>query len=197
MMQHLYMNTVIKFFFLLTPFFLLSTFLSMTGQMHDLTRKRIALKVTLAIIVISMILLLIGNQIFSIFGITLNSFRIGTGILLFLSAKNLVQGTGTIQNTDGDEEVAVVPLAIPVAIGPATTGALLVISGDMSSTSHLIVAMLAVLTAVVFTGLLLFVSSYFEKILKRQGLAILSKITGLILAAMAAEMVMTGIKGFL
>jgi len=196
-MQHLYMNTVIKFFFLLTPFFLLSTFLSMTGQMHDLTRKRIALKVTLAIIVISMILLLIGNQIFSIFGITLNSFRIGTGILLFLSAKNLVQGTGTIQNTDGDEEVAVVPLAIPVAIGPATTGALLVISGDMSSTSHLIVAMLAVLTAVVFTGLLLFVSSYFEKILKRQGLAILSKITGLILAAMAAEMVMTGIKGFL
>ncbi len=90
-----------------------------------------------------------------------------------------------------------VPLAIPVAIGPATTGALLVTSGDMASTSHLMVAMLAVLTAVVFTGLLLFVSSYFEKILKRQGLAILSKITGLILAAMAAEMVMNGIKGFL
>lgn len=67
----------------------------------------------------------------------------------------------------------------------------------MTSTSHLIVAMLAVLTAVVFTGLLLFVSSYFEKILKRQGLAILSKITGLILAAIAAEMVMTGVKGFL
>ncbi|MFW5860773.1 MAG: MarC family protein [Spirochaetota bacterium] len=196
-MQHLYMNTVIKFFFLLTPFFLLSTFLSMTGPMPDLIRKRIALKVTLAIIIISMILLLIGNQIFSIFGITLNSFRIGTGILLFLSAKSLVQGTGTIQNTEGDEEVAVVPLAIPVAIGPATTGALLVMSGDMASTSHLIVAMLAVLTAVVFTGLLLFVSSYFEKILKRQGLAILSKITGLILAAMAAEMVMTGVKGFL
>ncbi|MFW5710153.1 MAG: MarC family protein, partial [Bacteroidota bacterium] len=67
-MQHLYMNTVIKFFFLLTPFFLLSTFLSMTGQMSDNTRKRISLKVTLAIIIISMILLLIGNQIFSIFG---------------------------------------------------------------------------------------------------------------------------------
>lgn len=196
-MHQLYLNTVIKFFFLLTPFFLLSTFLSLTGQMADPVRKRISLKVTLAIIIISMVLLLIGNQIFSVFGITLNSFRIGTGILLFLSAKNLVQGTGTVQVSEGNEDISVVPLAIPVAIGPATTGALLVMSGDLERTAHLLIGMGGVLTAVIFTGILLYISSYFEKLLKRQGLAILSKITGLILAAIAAEMVMTGIKGFI
>ncbi len=46
----------------------------------------------LSVFIISVILLFIGNQIFSVFGITLNSFRIGTGALLFLSAKSLVQG---------------------------------------------------------------------------------------------------------
>jgi multiple antibiotic resistance protein len=55
-------------------------------------RRRIALKVMLSVFIISVILLFIGNQIFSVFGITLNSFRIGTGALLFLSAKSLVQG---------------------------------------------------------------------------------------------------------
>ena len=88
-----FINIYVRFFFLLTPFFLLSTFLAMTREMTPTVRKKLAVKVTLAVIVICITIFLIGDYIFSLFGITLNSFRIGTGILLILSAVSLVLGS--------------------------------------------------------------------------------------------------------
>ncbi len=196
-MSGLFINTFIKFFFLLTPFFLLTTFLSMTRGMDVTQKKKIAVKVTLSMIVICIILFHIGNQIFAVFGITLDSFRIGTGILLILSAITLVQGPRGMQAPAEGEDISVVPLAIPVAVGPATIGALLVMGGELSGINEKAVGLSAIVTALLCVGLILFLSGLIERIVKVRGLTILSKITGLILAALAAQMIMTGIAGFL
>ncbi len=196
-MPGLFVNTFVKFFFLLTPFFLLSTFLSMTKDMDEGKKRKIALKSTLSIVIVCIILFLIGNQIFAVFGITLNSFRIGTGILLFFSAIVLVQGPKGEQQHNDSDDIAVVPLAIPVAVGPATTGALLVMGGELGSLAEKIVGICAIIAAVVCTGVFLFISGSIERVVGKQGLSILSKITGLILAALAAQMIMTGAVGFL
>ena len=196
-MVNLFINEFIKFFFLLTPFFLLSTFLSLTSEMTGSTRRKIALKSVFATAVICIILFFLGNQIFSVFGITLNSFRVGTGVLLFLSAVSLVQGQGKLQGSAQSEDIAVVPLAIPIAVGPATTGALLVMGGELSGFLNRVVALSAIVFAVLCTGILLLLSGYIEKIVRRQGLTIMSRITGLVLSALAAQMIMTGIKGFI
>lgn len=196
-MLNLFINTYIKFFFLLTPFFLLSTFLAMTRDFDSARKKKIALKATLSIIIVCIILFLIGNQIFMVFGITLNSFRIGTGILLFFSAYTMVQGPKFEQPRHGTEDFAVVPLAIPMAVGPATTGALLVMGGELGGWIDRVVGIVALLLAVVSVGAFLYLSGYVERLVKREGLSILSKITGLILAALAAQMVMIGMLGFL
>ena len=92
-------------------------------------RRRIAFKVILSVIIISVILLFIGNRIFRVFGITMNSSRVGTGALLFLPAKSLVQGNDAIEPDGEDRDIAAVPLAMPV--GPATTGSLLVIGSEL------------------------------------------------------------------
>ena len=196
-MPGLFVNTFIKFFFLLTPFFLLSTFLSMTKDMEAGKKRKIAVKSTLSIVIICIILFLIGNQIFTVFGITLTSFRIGTGILLFFSAITLVQGPKGEQQLQDTDDIAVVPLAIPVAVGPATTGALLVMGGELAAVSEKLVGISAIIAAVLCTGIFLFVSGSIERVVGRQGLSILSKVTGLILAALAAQMIMTGAVGFL
>ncbi len=196
-MRTLFINTFIKFFFLLTPFFLLSTFLSMTRGKGKVTIRKIAAKVTFAIIIVCIILFLIGNQIFSVFGITLNSFRIGTGVLLFLSAITLVQGPKGEKHADGSDDIAVVPLAIPVAVGPATTGALLVMGSELSGLAEKAVGISAIITAVLCVGSILFLSGNIEKLVGRQGLSILSKITGLVLSALAAQMIMSGWRGFM
>ena len=125
-----FINTFIKFFFILTPFFVLSTFLSMTSDFEEKQRKKTAVKVTISTIIASLIIYFIGNQIFSLFGITINSFRIGTGALLFLSAYSLVKGGDKIHISEDEQDIAVVPLSIPVAIGPATTGAILILGSE-------------------------------------------------------------------
>jgi multiple antibiotic resistance protein len=196
-MLSLYVNTFVKFFFLLTPFFLLSSFLSMTKEMEGDKKRKIALKSTLSVIIICMVLFFIGNQIFAVFGITLNSFRIGTGILLLISAANLVLGPKSEQVQDLTSEIAVVPLAIPIAVGPATTGALLVMGGELTRAADIAVAIAAIVTSIVCVGLFMFLGGVIERVVKKQGLTILSKVTGLILAALASQMIMTGVMGFL
>lgn len=192
-----FINIYVRFFFLLTPFFLLSTFLAMTREMTPAIRKKLAVKVTLAVIVICITIFLIGDYIFSLFGITINSFRIGTGILLILSAISLVQGSDKPQVRETSEDISVVPLAIPVTVGPATTGALLVMGVELQQFWERLAGIAAVCTAILSVGVLLYLSGSVERILKRQGLTILSKVTGLVLAAIAAQMIMTGVLGFL
>ncbi len=192
-----FINIYIKFFFLLTPFFLLSTFLSMTRDVSMASRKRLSVKVTFAVIIISLVIFLIGDYIFQWFGITLNSFRIGTGILLILSAISLVLGTDAYPVKDDAEDISVVPLAIPVTVGPATTGAILVMGVELRQFWERMIGISALCAAILSVGILLYLSGSVERFVKKQGLTILSKITGLILAALAAQMIMTGVQGFL
>jgi multiple antibiotic resistance protein len=122
-----FISVWIKFFFLLTPFFALSMFLSLTADLEAAARRLIALRVTGSVIVACFVLYFFGNSIFYVFGITLDSFRIGAGSLLFLSAVDLVRKTSSAAPlTQDNNDITVVPLAVPIIVGPATTGALLV-----------------------------------------------------------------------
>jgi multiple antibiotic resistance protein len=196
-MKSLFITTFIKFFFILTPFFVLSTFISMTKDYLKPAKRKLALMVTLTIIIICFILFLFGNYIFILFGITLDSFRIGTGILLFLTSITLVGSYDSSSKNVEDEDIAIVPLAIPITVGPGTIGALLVMGGELQTFHEKLVAGFAVLLAILCVGLLLYVSSFIERILGKKGIAVLSKLTGLIIAAIAAQIVMTGINNFL
>ncbi len=84
--MEIFISTFLKIFFLMTPFFVLTMFLTMTQDATIRQRKALAVKVTISVTIISLILLFFGKYIFSIFGITLDAFRIGAGALLFLTA---------------------------------------------------------------------------------------------------------------
>lgn len=183
-----------KFAFLFTPFFVLSMFLTMTEGFSAAQRRKIALQVTAAIASLSVIVFLFGNVVFSLFGITLDAFRVGAGVLLFISAIHLTQSkdnTDKIRNNDDD--IAVVPLAIPIVIGPAVIGMLMVFGSEISSGQRML-GVIALLGASLSTGTILLLGTRIENILGRRGLKIMSKITGLVLAALAAQMIMVGVK---
>ncbi len=186
----------IKVFFLFTPFFALSMFLSMTDHASEKQRVKLALKTSFSVLIISQVLLFFGNQIFMVFGITVDAFRIGAGALLFLSAVSLINGTKP-KNIDPNDDFTVVPLAIPTIVGPATIGAIMVMGAEFTTNNEKIIGSMAVTAATASVGLILFVSSYIERALKKRGIVIISKLTGLILAALAAQMIFTGIKKFL
>ena len=196
-MVTLFINVFLKIFMIFTPFFVMSAFLSLTKDESPGERQRIAVKVTVAVVLSCFTLFLFGSYIFTLFGITLDAFRIGAGAVLFLSAVAMIQGKGMVSPQDSKEDVAVVPLAIPIVVGPGTIGALLVMGADPVSLREKAVAGLALLCAVLSVGGLLLVAGRFERFLGQRGLTILTKLTGLFVSAIAAQIFFTGLKNFL
>jgi len=192
-----FINTFIKFFFLLTPFFALSMFLTMTDGMDNRSRKKLALKITASVYIACIILFLFGKEIFSLFGITIDAFRIGAGSLLFITAVGLVHSKTAQAAYNFEDDIAVVPLSIPIIVGPATIGAILIMGVEIETFKLKVIGLSALFTAILFVGTMLYLASYLENVLKKKGLTIISKITGLILSALAAQLVFTGIKNFL
>ena len=193
----LFINVFLKIFMIFTPFFVISAFLSLTKNDSQTERQRIAIKVTLAVGLTCFALFLFGSYIFALFGITLDAFRIGAGAILFLSAVSMIQGKTTFSPQDSKEDVAVVPLAIPITVGPGTIGALLVMGAGLKTAPEKVTACLALLCAVLLVGCLLFVAGRLERFIGQQGLTILTKLTGLFVSAIAAQIFFTGLKNFL
>jgi multiple antibiotic resistance protein len=196
-MLTVFINIYLKIFMIFTPFFVMSAFLSLTKDESQVERQRIAIKVTLAVALTCFALFLFGTYIFALFGITLDAFRIGAGAVLFLSAVSMLQGKAAVGSRDAEEDVAVVPLAIPITVGPGTIGALLVMGAGLETLPEKITACLALFCAVLSVGGLLFVAGRLERFLGQQGLTILTKLTGLFVSAIAAQIFFTGLKNFL
>jgi len=109
----------------------------------------------------------------------------------------LVQGKPASAGVASGSEVAVVPLAMPIIVGPATTGTLLVMGAELEGVTVKTVGCLALLAAVLCITAVLLMGSFIYRRLGPRGIGILSRLTGLVLAALSAQMIMTGIQAFL
>jgi multiple antibiotic resistance protein len=197
-MQSLFISEWLKFFFLFTPFFVLSAFLTYTSALGRRERQMMAIRVALAVTVISGVLMAFGGFIFEIFGITLDSFRVGAGILLMLSGISLARdGVRSSAVMDDPRSAVVVPLAMPITIGPATTGTLIVMGADMRDRGFELEGVAGLGAAIVCLGLVLYLGALIEQILGKLGITILSRLTGLVLTALAAQILFAGIHGLM
>lgn len=196
--MHLFIDTYLQVFFVLTPFAVLSAYLALTRNRDRRAQTQPAWRVTGAVMVIVLCLYGAGQYIFAVYGVTLDAFRVGAGVLLFLSAIGLVQGKGGLEaHTRPDEDVAVVPLAMPIMVGPATTGILLVMGSTPTPMTERLLTAGAMLCAVLTVCSLLLLAAPIERRLGAVGISILSKLTGLMLTAMAAQIIATGVKGLM
>ena len=191
----LFVSNVLKFFFLFTPFFALAMFLSMTEGKTDAERRALAHRIAVATVVIAAALLYCGPFIFRIFGITVDAFRIGGGVLLMLTAISFTHPKHLAGPTD--DNFTVVPLAMPVIVGPAAGSAIMVSATELSGFFEKALGFAALITALTLIWGILLLATWFEHILGKRGLAIMMRLSGLILAALSAQMVMTGVVNFM
>ena len=120
--------------------------------------------------------------------------------MLLLSGIEVVRSSGTPSGTrqcDDDGDIAVVPLAIPYTVGPGTIGTLLTMGASADSARLRVTQIAGIVIAVLIMGLLLYFSAALERLLKKKGLNILSKLTGLFLAALASQLIFTGIRNIM
>jgi multiple antibiotic resistance protein len=195
------MNSGFKLFIIFCPFMTVSLFLGITREFDSARRKSFAMKAMFTIATLCLSFYFFGSFIFAIFGVTLNAFRIGAGALLFLTAVELVKGAPTAPSQSSGEEddvqQVVVPFSFPIVVGPAVIGVLFVMGADVTNTTQKIAGAVAVLVASFAMGLLLLMATQVERWMGKTKLAVFSKITGIILAALASQMIFSGIKAFL
>ena len=187
----------LKMLVLYSPFFVLSCFISLTRGYTVKERKRLAWKVASGTLISSVLRYLFGQSIFDVFGITVDAFRIGAGSVLFISALGMAQGKPAVQADNLQQDVTIVPLTIPLTVGPGTIGALLVMGVSQPHWDDKLPALLGILAASITVGLVLYLSDLFERLLGDQGLQIVSRLMGLFVCALAAQIIFTGVKNYL
>ncbi|NLF93642.1 MAG: MarC family protein [Oligosphaeraceae bacterium] len=194
---HFFVAFTLRLFFLLTPFFALSSFLALTSAESSREEKhRLAVNVTVSATAVCISIFLFGDWIMAIFGITVAAFRAGSGLLLMLSAVALVYGSAQKKLDPGErlQDLATVPLAVPITAGPATLGALMVSGMDTSGWQLKCLCVAGIICGTAAVGVMLYFSDLIEGVLGKSKIAILSKVTGLILSAIAAQMLVAGVR---
>lgn len=187
----------LKLLVLYSPFFVLSCFIGLSRGYTLKERKRLAWKVAAGVLVASVLLYLFGKYIFTLFGITIDAFRIGAGSVLFISALGMAQGKSAVQSDNVQQDVTIVPLTIPITVGPGTIGALLLMGAGHPNWDDKLVAVAAIFLASLTVGVVLYLSNQFERLLGDQGLQIVSRLMGLFVCALAAQIIFTGVKNYL
>jgi len=193
----LFLDIFTKVFFILSPFFAISMFLLMSREMDGPTRHRCALRTSVAILVICFAVYFWGSVIFKVLGITVPAFQVGAGALLFMTAFGMVTGKRSEIATDPDEDFSVVPLAIPMIVGPGTIGTLLVLGMEITESRDKAIAAGAIFLAVLLISLFLFLAVPIGRFLGQKGLQMMMKLTGLVLSAIAAQIIFTGARTLL
>lgn len=164
-------------------------FIGLTEEFKD-HRKRIVREAILISTAILVVFALFGWIIFEAFGITINDFRIAGGIILFVVSVDHLMGGDTRSKGLEPSDIAAFPLATPLLAGPGAISTVIIISASPYSPFLALVVVLlnGVLAFVILSG-----SNWVSRFLGSNGTAALSRITALLIAALAVSFVVVGV----
>ena len=198
-------SNFVKLFFLFCPFFVLNMFLSLTEQASREDKRYVAVHVTYVVLIVTVISYFAGNAFLNLFGLDLDGFRIGSGILLLIMAQKLALGSETptaASQPKSVKDIIVVPLGIPIIMGPACVSPIIIIGAESLNNPAVswftfLFGILGFFLAVVALGAILYFSEALERIFGKHIIRIFSKVSGVILMAMAAQMIACGFFSYL
>ncbi len=153
-------------------------------------RKRIVRQAVVIAAAVLIVFALFGWLIFDIFGITVDDFRIAGGIILFIVSVDHLRGGDSRSQGLEPSDVAAFPLATPLLAGPGAISTVIIISTRPYS---LFMALLVVITNAVLAYLILSGSDWVRKFLGPNGTSALSRVTALLIAALAVQFVVSGL----
>jgi len=184
-MEWISIALIVQLFVLINPF---SSFpVLFTAYQKKMNVKKIAVQASILALVIAIVICLIGSNLFSFFGITVDSFRIAGGICLLLLALDTIRDKEKKDNV-GKVDSLISILATPLLTGPATISFIIIKTIELGRVTLL----LNIIITFILVGLIFILFSYSVKRINTRVIEISSKILGLFLTAMAIELIFTG-----
>lgn len=190
---------------MMNPLGSLSIFLQLSNKLSLIKQRKIALTTTIAITVIMLVTLWSGKALLDLLGITISSFRCAGGIILLLMGLSMLQSKESpVRHTPEDDEaakekesIAVVPLALPIIIGPGSISTLIIAAGDFPQLLNKAWMSLICLFLGTSMGLLLYFASPIANFVGESVIKVVTRIMGMVIMAIAMGMLADGLTGLL
>ena len=179
-------------------------YIALTSELEPAEKNKVLRRAMFIAVGITLFFLVVGRWLLSYLGVTVDAFSISGGILLFVVAWPMLFGhrpglqapEHNVQRTAG-EDIAIFPLAIPLLSGPGTITTILLLTNRPDADMARIVLLFIIVTVVFFISWLVLYAS--EKLVMRVGegkVRVMTRVLGIILAALAVQFVLNGLGGF-
>ncbi len=193
--------TFTSILFLVDPIAVVPTFLAITQGETEERRRATARRACIAATILLVVFTAAGNLIFRAFGITLPAFRIAGGAILWLVAMDMLRGERPTQESEAEidegrrkEDVALTPLAMPLLAGPGAISTAMVLSGQARTPARMAVLYASIVVTMIISWVLLRVGDRVMSRFGQTGIRVTMRIMGLMLAAVAVQFIVTGIR---
>jgi multiple antibiotic resistance protein len=193
----------IALFAIVNPIGSVPIFISATDGWNRQQKLRTANVVALTVFLVLAASALFGEGILAFFSITIPSFQVGGGILILLIAINMLHAKQSHSKQTPEEAktmeerdvIAIVPLSIPLLAGPGAISSMIIAAQDSTTFGAQLSLLIPILMVALLVWLSLQLSSYIAGKLGTIGINIVTRLMGLILAAMAVEFIAHGMSG--
>ncbi|MEL6451406.1 MAG: MarC family protein [Pseudomonadota bacterium] len=190
----------VTMFVVIDPIGLAPLFVALTQGIPHRQRRNIALRACGLGMVILIVFALFGEAVLGFIGISMPAFRVAGGILLFLTALDMLFERRTRRRADQSEDEgddpSVFPLAIPLIAGPGAIASVILLTGQRPGIEGL--GLVLAITALVLTVcLVLFLAAgVLERALGKTGITVVTRLLGMLLAALSVQFVLDGLRDF-
>ena len=191
-------------FIIIDPPGLAPVFIALTQGMTAAQRRAIAIRACATSAVLMIVFLFLGETVLGFIGISMDAFRIAGGILLFLTALDMLfqrrqarrEDSAAEGQAEHEDDPSVFPLALPLIVGPGAITTIILLAGQAAGAADFgaIAGVLMAVLLIVFVAFL--AAPAIERALGITGLNIVTRVLGMLLAALAVQFVLDGLRGF-
>ena len=203
-MLELFLSAFITLFVVIDPPGCAPIYAGLTADASPQHRRAMAIRACAIAGMILLFFLLVGQDLLAALHIELDAFRIAGGIMLFLIALDMVfekrtqrreERAETLRGTPEIEDVSVFPMAMPMLAGPGAIASVMLLQSAASSITGTLVVLAALAAVLLLTLLALLAASPLMRLFGSRVEAVLTRLLGVLLAALAAQYVIDGLRG--
>lgn len=194
---------IVALFVIIDPIGTAVIFSALTTHEQAEKRRDIARRASIIAFIVLLVFGLAGEALLRVLGISIAALQIAGGVLLFLSAKDMVTARGELRATDQEreaartttEDISVFPLAIPLIAGPGAMTTMVLLHARATGDAGGIIAIELALAVLIFATFAAMLSArHLARLMGQTGSSVVGRVLGILVAALAAQFIIEGLQ---
>lgn len=195
----------VTLFVIIDPIGMTPLFVALTQGMNSTKRRAIAVRACITSVLILIVFAAFGEAVLGFIGISMPAFRIAGGILLFLTALDMLferrskrrkSQADEAEEEDDHDDPSIFPLSIPLIAGPGSITSVILLAGQKPGLEGMAWVSGVMLVVVLIVLVLFLMAGLLERALGRTGINVVTRLLGMLLAALAVQFVLDGLRSF-